>query len=147
MVEWDLHPTKPERCLDTAVKLDKLVQKTAKQMSANTLVLFTADHSFDFRVLNGKKGDDIRLPAAPNVKNALRRRRSRRSPSGRATPARKCWSPRRAPDRRRSPGFMSNTDLFRVMMSAYGWQADSASAASLRRENADRISLNVSSRG
>src|SRR6185436_5834688 len=65
MVEWDLHPSKPERCLDTAVKLDRLVQKTAKQMGNDTLVLFTADHSFDFRVLGGKKGVDLRLPAAP----------------------------------------------------------------------------------
>ena len=39
----------------------------ASRWPANTLVLFTADHSFDFRVLSGKKGEDLRLPAAPNV--------------------------------------------------------------------------------
>jgi alkaline phosphatase len=67
MVEWDLHPTRPERCLDTVVKFDKLVQKTAKQAGNNTLVMFTADHSFDFRLLSGRKGDALRLPSARNV--------------------------------------------------------------------------------
>jgi alkaline phosphatase len=124
MVEWDLHPTKPERCLDTAVKFDRLVQKTAKQMSASTLVLFTADHSFDFRVLSGKKGADLRLPAAPNVKNAVQTEDKPAVAVGTSHTGEEVLVAAQGPGSEKVAGFMSNTDLFRVMMSAYGWQAD-----------------------
>jgi alkaline phosphatase len=125
MVEWDLHPTKPERCLDTAVKLDKLIQKTAKQMSANTLVLFTADHSFDFRVLNGKKGMDVRLPAGPNIaKNSTFIEDKPSVAIGTSHTGEEVLIAAQGPGSEKVSGFMSNTDLFRVMLSAYGWQAD-----------------------
>jgi alkaline phosphatase len=124
MVEWDLHPTKPERCLDTAVKFDRLVQKTAKQMAANTLVLFTADHSFDFRVLAGKKGADLRLPTAPNVKNAVQTEEKPAVAVGTSHTGEEVLVAAQGPGSAKVGGFMSNTDLFRVMMSAYGWQAD-----------------------
>jgi alkaline phosphatase len=124
MVEWDLHPTKPERCLDTAVKMDRLVQKTAKQMSANTLVLFTADHSFDFRVLSGKKGLDLKLPTAPNVKNAVQTEDKPAVAVGTSHTGEEVLIAAQGPGSEKISGFMSNTDLFGVMMSAYGWQAD-----------------------
>jgi alkaline phosphatase len=125
MVEWDLHPSKPERCLDTAVKLDRLVQKTAKQMGGNTLVLFTADHSFDFRVLSGKKGEDLRLPAGPNVaKNGTLTEEKPAVAVGTGHTGEEVLIAAQGPGSDKVSGFMSNTDLFRVMLSAYGWQAD-----------------------
>src|SRR3954454_13514299 len=127
MVEWDLHPTKPERCLDTAIKMDKLVQKTAKAMSSNTLVMFTADHSFDFRVLNGKKGEDVRLPSAPNVKNGAQTEEKVSVAVGTSHTGEEVLIAAEGPGSQKIAGFMSNTDLFHVMMSAYGWQADSPS--------------------
>jgi len=125
MVEWDLHPTKPERCLDTAIKMDRLVQKTAKAMASNTLVMFTADHSFDFRVLNGKKGEDIRLPSAPNVKNGAQTEEKVAVAVGTSHTAEEVLIAAEGPGSQKIAGFMSNTDLFHVMMSAYGWQPDS----------------------
>lgn len=125
MVEWDLHPSKPERCLDTAVKLDKLVRKTAERMSKDTLVLFTADHSFDFRVLSGKKGADLRLPAGPNV--AKDGRLTEEKPAvavGTEHTGEEVVVAAEGPGSNKISGFMSNTDLFRVMLSAYGWTAD-----------------------
>jgi alkaline phosphatase len=124
MVEWDLHPTKPERCLDTAIKMDKLVQKTAKAMAANTLVMFTADHSFDFRVLNGKKGEDLRLPAGPNVKNGAQTEAKVAVAVGTSHTGEEVLIAAEGPGSQKIAGFMSNTDLFHVMMSAYGWQPD-----------------------
>jgi len=124
MVEWDLHPSKPERCLDTAVKFDQLVQKTAKQMAGNSLVLFTADHSFDFRVLSGKKGADLRLPVAPNVKNAVQTEEKPAVAVGTSHTGEEVLVAAQGPGSEKVSGFMSNTDLFRVMLSAYGWQAD-----------------------
>jgi len=125
MVEWDLHPTKPERCLDTAIKMDRLVQKTAKAMASNTLVMFTADHSFDFRVLNGKKGEDVRLPSAPNVKNGAQTEEKVAVAVGTSHTAEEVLIAAEGPGSQKIAGFMSNTDLFHVMMSAYGWQPDS----------------------
>jgi alkaline phosphatase len=125
MVEWDLHPTKPERCLDTAVKLDRLIQKTAKQMDSNTLVLFTADHSFDFRVLSGKKGADLRLPGGPNIaKNGTFLEDKPAVAVGTGHTGEEVLIAAQGPGSEKVAGFMSNTDLFQVMLSAYGWQAD-----------------------
>jgi alkaline phosphatase len=122
MVEWDLHPSKPERCLDTAVKLDRLVQKTATRMRDNTLVLFTADHSFDFRVLSGKKGADLRLPAGPNIaRNGVFVEEKPAVAVGTDHTGEEVVVAAEGPGSEKVSGFMSNTDIFRVMMSAYGW--------------------------
>jgi alkaline phosphatase len=126
MVEWDLHPTKPERCLETVVKLDKLVEKTAKQVGSNTLVMFTADHSFDFRVLNGKKGERLKLPTARNVgKDAPAAAEEKVNVAiGSSHTGEEVVVAAQGPGAEKVKGFMSNTDLFRVMMSAYGWSPD-----------------------
>jgi alkaline phosphatase len=125
MVEWDLHPTNPEKCLDTAVKLDRLIQKTARQMSGDTLVMFTADHSFDFRVLSGKKGADLKLPPAPNVaKNGTLTDEKPAVAVGTMHSGEEVLVAAQGPGSEKVSGILSNTDLFHVMMSAYGWQAD-----------------------
>jgi alkaline phosphatase len=125
MVEWDLHPTHPEKCLDTAVKLDKLVQKTAQAMSKDTLVMFTADHSFDFRVLSGKKGQDLRLPLGVNVGKDPKYPEDKPAVAvGTGHTGEEVVVAAQGPGSAKVAGFLSNTDLFRVMMSAYGWQTD-----------------------
>jgi len=125
MVEWDLHPSKPERCLDTVVKFDRLIQKTANRMSGNTLVLFTADHSFDFRVLSGKKGSDLKLPLGPNVSKAGTLTEEKPAVAiGTSHSGEEVLVAAQGPGSDKVSGIMANTDLFQVMMSAFGWQAD-----------------------
>jgi alkaline phosphatase len=123
MVEWDLHPSHPERCLNTVVKLDRLIRRTAEQMDKNTLVLFTADHSFDFRLLRGKKGFDIKLPAGPNAEKIDAGER----PDvviGTSHTGEEVLVAAQGPGSERVTGILSNTDLFRIMLSAYGWSPD-----------------------
>lgn len=125
MVEWDLHPTKPERSLNTVVKLDRLIQRTAKQMDKNSLVLFTADHSFDFRLMRGKKGADIALPSAPNVvKKAYQPEEKSDVVIGTGHTGEEVLVAAQGPGSERVTGVLSNTDLFGIMLSAYGWRAD-----------------------
>ncbi|MBS1831409.1 MAG: alkaline phosphatase, partial [Acidobacteria bacterium] len=60
MVEWDMHTNNLKKGLDQAVAMDKLVRKTAGEIdSKNTLLLFTADHSFDLRTFGGKPGESV----------------------------------------------------------------------------------------
>jgi alkaline phosphatase len=116
MVEWDLHPTKPERCLATVVKLDHLIQQTARQFDKDTLVIFTADHSFDFRLVSGKKGVPLALPTTPNAPSDL--------VIGSAHSGEEVLVAAQGPGSERVTGVLSNTDLFGIMLSAYGWPAD-----------------------
>lgn len=122
MVEWDLHPTKPARCLDTVVKLDHLIQRTANQMDKNSLVFFTADHSFDFRLLRGKKGADIVLPPGPNAEGADKDNVKADVIVGTHHSGEEVLIAAAGPGSQRVHGFMPNTELFHVMMSAYGWR-------------------------
>jgi alkaline phosphatase len=125
MVEWDLHPTRPEKCLDTAVKFDRLIQKTAQRMSGDTLVLFTADHSFDFRVLSGKKGAGLRLPPAPNVaRNGAFTEEKPAVAVGTGHTGEEVLVAAQGPGSEKVSGVLANTDLFGIMMSAYGWRTE-----------------------
>ncbi|MBS1854263.1 MAG: alkaline phosphatase [Acidobacteria bacterium] len=127
MVEWDLHPTRPEQCLDTAVKLDRLIQRTAKE-NQNALVLFTADHSFDFRVLKGKKGSDLKLPQGPNVGEPLPEKSADRPDVmiGTSHTGEEVLVAAQGPGSERVQGVLANTDLFAIMLAAYGWEITDA---------------------
>jgi alkaline phosphatase len=124
MVEWDLHPTKPEQCLNTVVKLDHLIERTAKANASDTLVLFTADHSFDFRVLKGKKGSDLKLPAGPNRTDPASKNPEDQSDVaiGKSHAGEEVLVAAEGPGSERVHGVLANTDLFGIMMAAYGWK-------------------------
>ena len=64
MVEWDLIRPSRRLSLDRAVTFDRLIERTVKELaSKDTLVIFVADHSFDFRMRSGKRGKPLNLPA------------------------------------------------------------------------------------
>jgi alkaline phosphatase len=85
-------------------------------------VLFTADHSYDFRVRDGRKNEPL-VPASmpadfganeesvtlPNV-----RRDDTHTGEDVVVAA-------QGPGAERVRGFLLNTDLFRIMMDAFGW--------------------------
>jgi alkaline phosphatase len=123
MVESDLHAERLLRGLDHAVRLDQAIRRAAERMKPNTLILFTADHSYDFRIRAGRKGEAL-LPTSvgptfgddqdsiilPNV-----RREDHHTGEEVLVAA-------QGPGAERVRGFLSNTDLFHVMMAAYGWK-------------------------
>ncbi|MBI4911063.1 MAG: alkaline phosphatase [Acidobacteria bacterium] len=117
MVESDLHASpKNVRCgLERAAKFDDLIQGIAGSVK-DTLVMFTAGHSSDFRIAGVAKRDasffteaDGKLVPAKSV-----------SVNGHHS-AEQVLVAAQGPGSQRVKGFLANTDLFHIMLGAYGW--------------------------
>jgi alkaline phosphatase len=117
MVECDLHTDKLKRGLDRTLMLDGIIERTVKASSGDTLVIFTADHSFDTRLKGGKKGEPLLPPenTPPAAKPIIR-------VEGGHT-GEEVLVAAQGPGAERVKGFFPNTHLFQVMMAAYGWDA------------------------
>jgi alkaline phosphatase len=105
MVESDAHSEDVPEVLNRTVELDRVVRVTAAANRHDTLVLFTADHSFDLRVPQAEIGGDI--VSAIKVRPFHTGEEVLVAAEGPAA------------DRVR--GIMPNTELFHVMLAAYGW--------------------------
>jgi alkaline phosphatase len=118
MVECDLHTDKLKRGLDRTLQLDAIIERTVKSAGDNTLVIFTADHSFDTRLKGGTKGMPLLPPenAPPAEKPMIR-------VDGGHT-GEEVLVAAQGPGAGRVKGFFPNTHLFQVMMAAYGWKTD-----------------------
>ena len=131
MVEWDVHTDRIRRGLDRMVTLDRVIERTARTVGPDTLLLFTADHSFDLRLRGGTLGQPLLegLEKAEAERAERARSASRRCAWTTATPARKCSPPRRA----RAPSACAATwrtpISSSVMMAAYGWETSGTSTA------------------
>lgn len=119
MVEWDMHTTDVRRGLDRVLKMDDLVRQTATQVKDDTLIIFTADHSFDLRVRGGKRGVPL-LPATDPAPDAPAQPNVRVDDSHTGE---QVLVAAQGPGAEKVRGFIVNTDVFHIMMSAYGWEA------------------------
>ena len=119
MVECDLHTDKLKRGLDRTLLFDGIIERTVRASKGNTLVIFSADHSFDTRLRAGTKGESLlppettAKPATPAAKPAIR-------VDGGHT-GEEVLVAAQGPGSERVKGFFPNTQLFRIMMAAYGW--------------------------
>ena len=121
MVEWDLHPTKPEQALKTVAALDRLIEATVTRLATkDTLVLFAADHSFDFRLRSGKPGTPLALPAGAKESAAGG---TYDAAVGGGHTGEEVLVAAQGPGAERVKGYMPNTALFKIMMAAWGWSA------------------------
>lgn len=107
MVEWDSHQKQAEVTLENALRLDRSVERARKLTNPrDTLVVVTADHSYDLRVTREAKiGSDI-LPSV-NI--------------GGHHAAEEVLAAADGPGADAVRGFLRNTDLFHVMKNALGW--------------------------
>ena len=124
MVESDVHTDNVIQGLERVVTFDRIIQQTAERMKSDTLILFTADHSFDLRIHNGKKSEPL-ITAAEKVTAtddvaSIRFTNVRRDDDHTGE---EVLVAAQGPGAQRVRGFLSNTDLFHIMMSAYGWTA------------------------
>jgi alkaline phosphatase len=128
MVEWDTHTHDPKPGLERMVAFDKLIKEIqARVRLDDTLLLFTADHSFALRT-KGEGSDGQILAgydewkAAGGLTNQPIRLKSilvDNAHSGEevATLAIGAGS-------ERVSGYFPNTRLFHIMLEAWGWKAD-----------------------
>ena len=111
MVESNNHSRDVLHTLDRAVKMDRLIEEVAERMKGtDTLILFTADHSYDMRMSGTViKGESIVPSMVVQGSHA----------------GEEVLVAAQGPGAEKVRGFMRNTQLFDVMMDAYGWEKSS----------------------
>lgn len=125
MVESDCHTTDIAKGLDRLVGLDRIVKTTAERMKArDTLVVFTADHSYDFRVQKGQQSEpliaDSERDPSQKQQKSVKLKYVRRDDSHTGE---EVMVAAQGPGAARVRGVFANTDLFQFMLKAYGWPA------------------------
>ena len=127
MVEWDSHTDNPRRGLDSLVALDKLIREIASRPDMkDTLLLFTADHSFDLRSVGGKQGEPL-LKGLDEWQKSHTSKEEIRIPAlrvGHSHTGEEVVAAAQGPGAERVRGFMPNTRLFQIMLQAWGWKQD-----------------------
>lgn len=130
MVESDAHTNRVRRGLDRLVAFDRTIERAATLAGRDTLVLFTADHSFDLQLRGGLLGQPLleglekaeeENPGGPFRIPALRMENGHTGEE--------VLVAARGPGAERVRGYLANTDLFRVMMAAYGWPLPKGAAS------------------
>jgi alkaline phosphatase len=106
MVESDLHGKNIKQDLVRTVEMDNIVKRTAEKLQSNTLILVTADHSFDLRLQPGSHTRDV-IQHLQVVRDHT---------------AEEVVAAAVGPGAHRIAGFLPNTELFHVMIAAYGWE-------------------------
>jgi alkaline phosphatase len=113
MVESNNHSKSPVKDLDRLVRFDEIIKSIAEQRRKDSLILFTADHSFDLRLPSGRK-DEASIIARMKVEGSHTGEEVLVAAEG--------------PGAKEVRGIMPNTELFHIMMRAYGWQPASRRA-------------------
>jgi len=119
MVERDAHTDNPANGLSRLVEFDKAIRETAARVDKKkTLLLFTADHSFDLRMIGGKPGTPLSLPSTKEG-GASGKFNVRVNGSHAAE---EVLVAAQGPGAERVKGYLDNTDLFGVVLNAFGWK-------------------------
>ncbi len=124
MVESDVHTDRVRRGLDRMVTFDAVIETTARSVGADTLVIFTADHSFDLRVHEGRRGQSL-LTDAPGERASARHLDLPHVRMDDSHTGEEVLVAAQGPGSDAVHGFLANTDLFHVMRNAFGWPAAS----------------------
>jgi len=125
MIEWDGHTDNPEKGLNNVVNFDNLIREIARTVDlSETLLLFTADHSFDLRMHGGLLSDPV-LKGFPEWQQKHTAKEMINLPVLRIDDSHtgeEVLVAAQGPGAAQVNGFFPNTKLFQVMMNAYGWK-------------------------
>jgi alkaline phosphatase len=121
MVESDVHTSTVLKGLDHVLEIDKTMRHVADRRANDTLLLFTADHSYDFRIRSGRRGEPLFPPDTPahlgKGQETVVTPNVRRDDSHTGE---EVLVAAQGPGSERVHGFLANTDLFHIMMEALG---------------------------
>lgn len=131
VVEWDAHADDPREGLQNVVDFDKLIAEVERRVDLkDTLLVFTADHSFGLQVDGGRRGEPLlegydAWKAAPKEGDIVRLKNVlvNKTHTGEEVPALATGA-----GAERVKGYFPNTYLFDVMMKAWGWKPDAAAS-------------------
>ncbi|MCK6105173.1 MULTISPECIES: alkaline phosphatase [unclassified Brevundimonas] len=127
VVEWDAHTDDPRQGLQNVVDFDRLIAEVQSRVDLDdTLLLFTADHSFGLQVDGGRRGEPLlegydawktsgREEGLVRLENVL----VNDSHTAEEVPVLAIGV-----GAERVRGYFPNTYLFKVMMDAWSWSAD-----------------------
>jgi alkaline phosphatase len=123
MVESDLHTEKLVHGLKHALEADKAIRSAAARLNSDTLIVFTADHSYDFRIHGGRRGEPL-VDAAMKAdfgddQDSIRLGNVRRDDDHTGE---EVLVAAQGPGAERVRGFIANTDVFHIIMAAFGWK-------------------------
>jgi len=127
VVEWDAHTDDVRKGLQNVVDFDKLIAEVEQRVDLDdTLLLFTADHSFGLQVDGGERGNQLLEGYEAwqqsgsdddlvRLQNVL---------VNRTHTAEEVVAVAKGPGAHRVRGYFPATHLFQVMLDAWGWTAD-----------------------
>jgi alkaline phosphatase len=125
MIEWDAHTDDPQRGLDNVVGFDKLIREIASTVNLqDTLLLFTADHSMELRSVGGRRGEPV-LKGLDEWKQTHAPKEMVQIPAlrvGHSHTGEEVLAAAQGPGADQVRGFLPNTQLFHVILNAYGWK-------------------------
>lgn len=116
MVEWDMHTDDPHVGLRHVIEMDDMIRRVAQIAGPDTLILFTADHSFGLRMNGGERGHplvDQFVPSAGGDDPVI-------SVEDTHT-GEEVIAAAQGPGAEQVHGFFANTALFAMLMKAMGW--------------------------
>lgn len=125
VVEWDAHTDDPKEGLENVANFDRLIAEVERKVDlSDTLLLFTADHSFGFQVDGGKRGEALldgyegwkaaaEKPPVTRLKHAL----VNDSHTAEEVPVLATGA-----GAGQVRGYFPNTRLFDIMLNAWGWK-------------------------
>jgi alkaline phosphatase len=114
----DCHTGKTRTSLQRIVDLDKAIAAAGEQLKSNTLILFTADHSYDLRIKGealtetSKASDHTKIASIVSLEDEHTAEEVPLLGMG--------------PGSERIGGFISNTDVFGIIMAGFGWKTEQA---------------------
>jgi alkaline phosphatase len=122
MVEWDMHTDNLQRGLKQAIEMDDTIRKVSQTVGKDTLLLYAADHSFDIRLRDGMRGKPLRMEAEKKIVEGKEKVIEPDIRVNDGHTGEQILAAAQGPGAERLQGIIHNTDLFHVMMAAYGWK-------------------------
>ncbi len=121
MVEWDMHTDDPVEGLKHVVEMDDVIRHVSAKAGKDTLILFTADHSFALRMIGGDRSTPFAKQYAEAKKPGVTLENNPVMSVIDEHSGEEVLVTGSGPGAERLHGFIPNTRLFEVMMSALGW--------------------------